>query len=311
MRTLFKITALLILSLGVPLPAPCEVMDRIVAIVNDDIITLKESEKHVRVEKSDRFVSVNEYLTNMKLKEKMDLFIDDVLIRQQAKKLKIEVSDREVESIVEGIKKQYLISDAELREQLKKDNVTYEDFLIGIRTNVLKNRVLARVISPEMTVTEKDLRDYYERHKSEYVDEEYRLQQVFISGQRPDAQKRALDAHKRLQQGTPFESVVKEFSDDTAGAGHGGDIGFVRRGELIPQLRAAVELLQPATYSNVIATPYGLHILKLIERKQGDLMTFETAKDSIHQRIVQEESEKRYKDYITKLRQTSYIEVKI
>ena len=311
MKTALRIITLLVVSLALPVAARCEVMDRIIAIVNDDIITLKESEKHVRVEKSDRFVSVNEYLTNMKLKEKMDLFIDDVLIRQQAKRLKIEVSDKEVESIVEGIKKQYLISDAELRDQLKKDNIPYEDFLVGIRTNVLKNRVLTRVISPEMSVTEKDLREYYENHKAEYIDEEYRLQQVFISGQRADAQKRALDAHKLLQQGKSFESVVKEFSDDTAGAGHGGDIGFVKKGELIPQLRAAVDLLTPPAYSDVIATPYGLHILRLVEKKRGDVMTFETAKEIIHQRIVQQESEKRYKDYISKLRQTSYIEVKI
>lgn len=311
MKTVFRITLFLALSLAVPMAARCEVMDRIVAIVNDDIITLKESERHIRVEKSDRFVSVNEYLTNMKLKEKIDLFIDDILIRQQARKLKIEVSDKELESIVEGIKKQYLISDAELRDQLKKDNITYEDFLVGLRMNLLKNRVLTRVISPEMTITEKDLLEYYEKHKTEYVDEEYRLQQVFISGQRQDAQKRALDAHKLLQQGKSFESIVKEFSDDTAGAGHGGDIGFVKKGDLIPQLRAAVELLEPAKYSNVIATPYGLHILKLVERKQGGLMSFETAKDTIHAKIVQQESEKRYKDYISKLRQTSYIEVKI
>jgi parvulin-like peptidyl-prolyl isomerase len=58
-------------------------------------------------------------------------------------------------------------------------------------------------------------------------------------------------------------------------------------------------------------TPYGLHILKLIEIKKGGTITFETLKDKIHERIVQEESEKRYKEYIDKLRKSSYIEVKI
>lgn len=305
-------TTILALLLLMPVLGYGEVIDRIIAIVNDDIITLNELEKHVRVEKSGRFVSVNEYLTNIRLGEKINLFIDDLLIRQQAKKLKIQqVSDKEVDAIIENIKKQYLINDAGLREQLKKENITYEDFVVGLRTNILRSRVLTRVISPEVIITEKDLRAYYDAHKDEYIDEEYRLQQIFISGQRPDARARADTAYKRLQEDKSFESVVKEFSDDTAGAGHNGDIGFVKKSDLIPQLREGIGPLTVGIYTGVIATPYGFHILKLLEKKLGETMVFEAAKESIHEKIVQEESEKRYKDYVSKLRKASYIEVKI
>jgi len=310
MKTTLRTTILALLLLT-PVFGYGEVIDRIIAIVNDDIITLNELEKHVRVEKSGRFVSVNEYLTNIKLGEKIDLFIDDLLIRQQAKKLKIQISDKEVDAIIENIKKQYLINDAGLREQLKKENITYEDFVVGLRTNLLRSRVLTRVISPEVIITEKDLRAYYDTHKDEYVDEEYRLQQIFVSGQRPDAQTRAEAAYKRLQEGKSFESVVKEFSDDTAGAGHDGDIGFVKKSDLIPQLREGIGPLTVGIYTGVIATPYGFHVLKLLEKKSGETMAFEAAKESINEKIVQEESEKRYKDYVSKLRKASYIEVKI
>ncbi|OPY67588.1 MAG: Chaperone SurA precursor [Syntrophorhabdus sp. PtaU1.Bin002] len=310
MKTTLRTTILALLLL-MPVLGHGEVIDRIIAIVNDDIITLNELEKHVRVEKSGRFVSVNEYLTNIKLGEKIDLFIDDLLIRQQAKKLKIQVSDKEVDAIIENIKKQYLINDAGLKEQLKKENITYEDFIVGLRTNLLRSRVLTRVISPEVIVSEKDLQAYYDTHKDEYADEEYRLQQIFVSGQRPDARTRAEAAFKRLQEGKSFESVVKEFSDDTAGAGHDGDIGFVKKSDLIPQLREGIGPLTVGIYTSVIATPYGFHILKLLEKKSGETMAFEAAKESIHEKIVQEESEKRYKDYVSKLRKASYIEVKI
>jgi peptidyl-prolyl cis-trans isomerase SurA len=294
------------------MPALCagEVMDRIIAIVNDDIITLKEAEKHVRVEKEGRFVSVNEYLTNLRLQEKIDVLIDDVLIRQQAKKFKIDVSDKEVEGIIDNIKKQYLIDDAELKTKLKEDNVSYDDFIAGIRSNVVKGRLLARVISPEVNVTEKDLRQYYDKHKDEFVDEEYRLQQIFVSGQR-DGQKRVTEAYSLLQEGKSFESVAKDYSDDTKSAAAGGDIGYVKKVDLIPQLRAAVVFLTPGVYSSIITTPYGFHILKLVEKKKGETLTFEMARDSIHEKIVQAESEKRYKDYVGKLRKGSYIEVKI
>jgi peptidyl-prolyl cis-trans isomerase SurA len=302
--------AFFVLSLVMPALCAGEVMDRIIAIVNDDIITLKEAEKHVRVEKEGRFVSINEYLTNLRLQEKIDVLIDDVLIRQQAKKFKIDVSDKEVEGIIDNIKKQYLIDDAELKAKLKEDNVSYDDFIAGIRSNVVKGRLLARVISPEVNVTEKDLRQYYDKHKDEFVDEEYRLQQIFVSGQR-DGQKRVTEAYNLLQEGKSFESVAKDYSDDTKSASAGGDIGYVKKVDLIPQLRAAVVFLTPGVYSSIITTPYGFHILKLVEKKKGETLTFEMARDSIHEKIVQAESEKRYKDYVGKLRKGSYIEVKI
>lgn len=119
----------------------CEVVDRIIAIVNDDIITLKDLENFVQVEKRNQFTSVDEYLRNLKLKERLDFYIDALLIKQQATKLKIDVSDKEVEAIVENIKKQNLITEIELKEQLKKDNISYDNFVEGIRLNVLRESI--------------------------------------------------------------------------------------------------------------------------------------------------------------------------
>jgi parvulin-like peptidyl-prolyl isomerase len=302
---------IIFMSLASPVLCTGEVMDRIIAIVNDDIITLKEAEKHVRVEKEGRFVSINEYLTNLRLQEKIDLLIDDVLIRQQAKRLKIDIEEKELEAIIENIKKQYLIDDAELKQKLKDDNISYEDFKAGLRGNLLRSRLLARVISPEVNVTEQDLRIYYDKHKDELKNEEYRLQQIFVSGQRQDGQKRIAEAYRLLQEGKFFEAVVQDFSDDKKGAETGGDIGFVKKVDLIPQLREVTGMLSPGFYSSIITTPYGFHILKLVEKKKGETMTFEMAKDIINEKIIQEESEKRYKDYIVKLRKGSFIEVKI
>jgi len=287
-----------------------EVVDRIIAIVNDDIITLKEVESYVYVEKRNQFTSIDEYLRNLQLKEKLDYFISGLLIKQQAKKLKIEISDKEMDMIIENIKKQNLITEIELKEQLKKDNITYENFVEGIRMNVLRSRVLTRVVSPDVKVTDAILKDYYDKHKDEFRDLEYQLKQIFISGQRTDGNQRALNAYKLLDQGKAFEDVAAEFSDDPSGK-QGGDIGFVKVEELLPALKESVKLLVPNTYTNVVQTPYGFHILKLIKINKTDLPPFEVLKDKIHEQIVLQESDKRYNEYMNKLRQASYIEVKI
>jgi parvulin-like peptidyl-prolyl isomerase len=176
--------------------------------------------------------------------------------------------------------------------------------------NVLRNRVLTRVVSPDVKVTDAILKDYYDKHKDEFRDLEYQLKQIFISGQRTDGNQRAANAYKLLDQGKAFEEVAAEFSDDPSGK-QGGDIGFVKVEELLPALKESVKLLVPNTYTNVVQTPYGFHILKLIKINKTDLPPFEALKDKIHEQIVLQESDKRYNEYMNKLRQSSYIEVKI
>ena len=305
---------LLLLLAGLSLLYPCtsgsEVVDKILAIVNDDIITLSDVEKYVRVEKQGRFTSVDEYFRDAELKQKLDAFIENTLIQQQAKRLKIEISDLEVQMVVDGIKKQNLITEEELKEQLRKANSSYKSFFEGIRSNLVRSKVLARMISPDVLLGDARLKEYYEANPNEFRAEEYRLQQVFISNQRQDAARRAQVAYSALEAGQPFEQVAREYSDDPSGK-QGGDIGYVKKEDLVPELRQAISLLISGTYSHPVLTPYGYHIMKVIDVRKSAALPFDAVKDSIQEKIVQKESEKRYKEYIAKLRASSYIEVKI
>ena len=292
------------------MPAHAEIVDRVVAIVNDEIITLKETEKYVPVEKAGEFASVNEYLRNMRLKEKIDILIDNLLVRQQARLLNITVTDKDADAVVESLKKQHLVTLDEMKAQLAKEHVSYKDFYEGLKSNLLRSRVLSRIITADVTVTENQLRDYYNTHQDDFKDAEFHLMHIFISAKRPDYKDRALTAYDFLRGGRPFETVAKEFSDDPSGA-MGGDIGIIRKEDLIPEFKEVATQLKPGAYSQIMTSNYGLHILKLIDIKVGDTLSFEAVKTVIQQKIVREQSEKRYKDFIAKLRKASYIEVKI
>jgi len=301
---------LIALSVFWPALSRGEVVDRVVAIVNDDIITLKETERYVPIEKKGKFVSVDEYMQGLRLKEKMDFMIDDLLIRQQAKKMNVSVSDKDADAIVEGIKKQHLITEDDLKQQLAKEHINYKDFYEGLKSNVLRQRVLARIISPDVNVADADLRNYYDKHLDEFKDEEYRLLHIFISGKRPDIKDRAIRAYELLKKGEAFETVAKEFSDDPS-SDKGGDIGFIRKDDLIPEFRSAVSYLAPGSYSPIVQSAYGVHILKLVEIRAGGTLPYEAVKVRIQERIVSDQAQKRYKEFIEKLRKASYIEVKI
>lgn len=291
-------------------PAKAEVVDRIVAIVNDDIITLKDVQRFVEVKEKGKFSSVNDYVLGLKLRDKLDVLVETLLINQQATKMKIEVGDREVEAVVDGIKKQNLVSDLQLKEQLKSDGITYKDFTDGIRKSLIRNRVLARVVAPELYLDDKKLKDFYQQHIDEYKQSEFRLQHILISAQRNDAPARAQQVYKLLQDGQPFESVAKEFSDD-ASAADGGNIGTMKQEELMPELRDVISLLLPGSFSHPVRTQYGFHVVKLLETRRVETLAFEAVKDRIRERLVQIESDRRYKEYVQKLKAASYIEVKI
>ncbi len=304
------ILLLVSMSLVFPMAVRGEVMDRVVAIVNDDIITLKEVEKYVHVERQSRFSSVDEYVRNLQLRDKLDVFVENLLIIQQAKKMKLDVQDKEVDGYVKNIKKKNLITDNELLEQLKKENISYKDFVDGIRRSMLRSKVIARATSQQVLTDDKQLKQFYDAHQEEYRQEEFRIRHIFISTQRKDGAERAHAAFNLLVKGKAFDEVAREYSDEPTAA-QGGDIGYVKKEELIPDLLNAIKLLVPGSHSNIIRTGYGFHILQLVDAKKGEVVPFDDVKEKIRDRIVQDASEKRYKEYIKKLREASYIEVKI
>ena len=301
---------LALLSFCLPHLCHSEITDRIIAIVNDDIVTLREVERYVAVEKKDHYASMYEYLRNMALREKIDTFVESLLISQQARKLKIEVGDKEVEAAIENIKKQNLITDAQLREQLKKEGINYKDFTEGIKSSMIRSKVLARTIAKDVAVDDKTLQEYYNTHQADFIQEEYKLQHIFVSVQREDGKARAREALKALDDKESFSDVAKEYSDDPS-KDEGGDIGFAKREDLMPELRQALGSITPGSYTRIVETPYGFHIMKLNEVKKGEKLAFEDLKEKIKEMLYQRESQKRYKEYVGKLKSSAYIEMKI
>ena len=172
---------------------------------------------------------------------------------------------------------------------------------------MVRGRVLARAVAQDVSVDDASLKAYYDSHVQDYVEEEYVFQHIFVSGKRGDAGQRAGEALVALDKGGSFGEVAQEFSDEPSK----GDVGSAKKEDLIPELREALKLLSPGEYSPIVRTPYGLHMLKLVEVKKGTALAFEDVKDKVKNAIFRQESEKRYKEYVAKLKAAAYIEVKI
>lgn len=282
------------------------VVDRIALVVNDEVVTLSEIERLVHVEAKGHFYSAVEYMRREKLKERLEPFIEDLLLKQQARKMKVEVQDRDVQRVIEAIRRENLISHEQLLEHLKRQGITYEDFFEGIRTNLLRSRLLSQALSMTVAPSEETLRSYYEAHREEFREESLHLKQIFFSHTMEDARDLAERAIQELKAGKEFDEVATKFLRGTE-----ADLGFLQVSELMPEIREALRGLKEGMYTGIVVSAYGLHIIKVEQIQKGEMRPFERVKEEIRQRLLKEESERRYREYMDKLKRNSYIEVKI
>jgi parvulin-like peptidyl-prolyl isomerase len=129
---------------------------------------------------------------------------------------------------------------------------------------------------------------------------------MFFSHTEEGARDLADKALEELRGGAEFDRVATKFSGNA-----GADLGFVRVSELVPEIREALRSISEGMFTGVVVGPYGFHIIKLEEIRKGDVLPFESVKEEVRQRLIKAEWERRYKEYMERLKKDSYIEVKI
>jgi peptidyl-prolyl cis-trans isomerase SurA len=122
--------------------------------------------------------------------------------------------------------------------------------------------------------------------------------------------KRKMDGIKeRLDNGTKFEDMARQYSDDGS-ANSGGDLGWVNPGDTVPPFEQAMNALAPGEISAPVKSPFGWHIIQVIERRKQD-MTKESARLKARQEIRARKSEEAYQDWIRELRDRAFVELRL
>lgn len=283
--------------------------DRIVAIVNNEVITLSEvkalthgQERRLRQEYDgealDRRLRQLEFtaLTNL---------IERRLQMQLAKKRGHEATEEEVQRALRDVPRRN--PDGDPSDPLLRKN---------IREQITMMKVLEREVRSGVTVSEEEVQRYYEEHKAHFrLPQEYHLSQILIrprAGEgRDDARQRAADVYEALGkgQGQNFAGLATSQSDGP-GAAHGGSLGMVREGELAFELEQVIEGLQPGQISQPVETELGFHIIRLDDRPPARYKEFPLVKSEIQGLVYKEKSEQRYHKWISALKDDAYIEVK-
>jgi peptidyl-prolyl cis-trans isomerase SurA len=322
---LLKIAGVFLFLLGLQgsISESMAVADRIVAVVNQDIITLSEVERWMspllileNVRAEDR-LEKKEQIRELRRKV-LDQIIEDKLIEQEATRSGVKVSAKEMESALEEIRQRNNATQEELEKALASEGLTFDRYKKQIEKQIQRMKVVQWAIKKEAKGGEKELVDFYQKNISRYRSTEmYRPRHILFvvpKGATPEqvqeAKKRCQKALERIYKGEDFGEMALLYSEDIS-AKDRGDLGYFKKGELLPAFEREALRLKPGEVSGIVRTDYGFHIIKLVERRGGEPLSFEDVKEKVLQDYQGDEIEKALKQFISTLREKSIIEIRL
>lgn len=248
-------------------------------------------------------------------KSLVDDIVSELLLKDRADRLNITVSNDEIKDSIARVKQQFGIStDAQFEESLKKSNMTRAEMENRMRDTILTNKLFARELRPREDLSDKELRERYDREKEHYrLPERAHLREIIVlrpdnAGQVDAARQRAEELAKQARGGADFALLAKTASE-AATKDKGGDLGEVTRGELLPELDKAVFNATAGQVIGPIEAKTAWHILKVEQRLPSEVPAFETLKEKLRKDVSDEAWQRDYKAYVDRLRKDAFIQI--
>lgn len=290
-----------------------EVVERIIARVNSEIITQRQFEQErdsLRQQLSQQYSgAVLDQQFAEQSKNLLRDLIDQSLMVQKAQDDDINVETDLVKQLDQIRKENNLATLEDLQKEVEKTGIVWEDFKEKIRRKLLMREVMGRDVGRTIVVSREDARKYYDTHKKEFDSPgSVHLAEILISTEKhkPDeAEKRAKEAVAELAN-SKFNEVAQKYSDADTGK-DGGDIGYFRTGTLAPALQAVVDKLDVGDNSGLIQTKYGYTILKVLEKFSPGIATFDQVEQQIEEKLYNDQMQPALRKYLTQLRKDSVV----
>jgi len=298
-----------------------EMVDRIVAIVNDDIITLSQLNRSfkpwlVDIEKMG-YAQEKERQMIFKAREGiLQQLITEKLTDQEIERFKVSVSEKEIDAQIEIIKKARFLTEEELRETLEHRGTTLESYRERLKKDILSAKLLNLEVKSKIVITNEDIKAYYDKHKEEYTGKrKYHLRNIIkrVPVNAADEFKKEIrlkmeEVLKKLEAGQPFEALARTYSDSPIAA-EGGDLGVFSPDQLSPEIREAIIDKGIGEFTSILDTEQGFQIFYIqnIIRSKDTLL--EEVSSEIQEKITKQIMDTKFKTWIGSLRERSHIKI--
>lgn len=290
----------------------------VAAVVNDVEITKDEivqkltvyiRSNEAQIKKSGMWQKANE--TEAELVQRLmplmgkgilEQMIIEILIEQKAEEQKVTVRPEEIDDKIDEIKKQSAGEEIFMQE-LSKIGMTIEELRQQAESQILMEKLVAK----EVTVTEEDIKNHFERYKANFAKpEEVRASHILLR-----TEEEAKGVLSQLKAGADFAELAKEKSTDPGTKDKGGELGFFSRGRMTPAFEKAAFALEAGGISEVVATPYGYHIIKLEEKKPAQEPNLELLREEIKNTLTQQKTWTKRSTFLQDLKGEAKIEIRL
>ena len=296
-----------------------EVVDRIVAVVNNDIILLSELDESFEPY-TDRIMALGysvdeerQMLFNIR-EEILNQIIDQKLTDQQIKRSKITVSDDEIDSAIERLKEANFFTDEELREMLGAEGLTIEEYRKRIKDQILRAKLVNFEIKSKIVITKKDIDTYHKSHSDKYGGvKKYRLSNIIMKVPSFASAEEKLGVSEKmemvlakLKSGEPFDKMVDSYSESRFFKDEGG-LGLFELKELSLKIQETIKDMKAGEFTSVLDTDYGYQIFYIQEIVNVPGKSLEEASPEIEDILYKEIVDEKFRSWLDELRKMSHI----
>ncbi len=317
MRRLFFL--ILLMSLWLEPLFAAEVCNRVVAVVNNDVITLYELNNRIKEmtgSPPEELMQKNEPMFRDAQRKILELLIDEKIAQAKIKELGIKVADRQVDNFLEKMKRDNQWTQEDLVAGLEKEGLSYEKYRERVRRDIERAQLIEYEVRSKIIIRDEVIQKYYEDHRGTFgVAEKVQLAGIFLMRKNMKSEeemrelyRKAQDISVKLKAGADFSQMAANYSEGP-GANQGGDLGQFTVDHLEAGLKSVVEALPEGGISDPLVRPNGIQIIKVVKKQTGKIRSLEEMKEAIYGILYQEEVNRRYQAWIKELRDSAYTRV--
>jgi peptidyl-prolyl cis-trans isomerase SurA len=300
-----------------------ELVDKVAAVVNDDVIALSEVEKRAAPEiaaaNQNRDPQQRAELRKKALQTALDQLIAEKLMEKEMDELGIAVTDQELDLGIEDVRKQNNLEPEQFEQALRSEGYSIKEYREFMRKHLRRLKLVNMKVRSKVKISDKDLRAAYDQWaRLEQSDPEVHARHILVKVEpnaSPDQVAKALEKARALaaearKPGVDFADLARKKSDGPSAA-DGGDLGTFRRGVMVPEFDKVAFSLPEGGISDPVRTRFGWHVIKVEQRRAVPVKSFEEMKDLLGEKLTREQLEKYTDQYVKELRQQAAVEVRI
>ncbi len=298
------------LFLGVLSPHGLAMDDGIIAVVNDEVITLKDLHDYIRqtyiglVAEGVRGPQLKDIMLDLE-KNGINKLIEDKIILTKANEIGMEVRDKLIDQRVARVKSRYA-SEQDFLNSLIEHGATVTDLRNKILEQLKIKYVIDHEVKAKIFVNPQEVTDFYEQNKKDFLRKErVNVDSIYImtDNDKAGAEKKAKEALSFLQEGKDFKTISEQYSDTPS-------VGIVEKGQFLPEIEDVIFALEEGQISSLVEVESGYYIFKPIGKIPASIASLREVNDTVFNLLYKNKFRQRFTNWLDKLKKQAYIEIK-